>query len=109
MTMDHRTRAEQTDALLSALHVTGQVDGEVTSMIRSELKILRQVAEAADVFRSGANAAEAGRNLDFALDIWKGYRSALGDPICRSCGRTFSPAHDISATGPTSRHPFMPA
>lgn len=28
---------------------------------------------------------------------------------CRSCGQSFSPGHDVTAPGPTMRHPFMPA
>lgn len=30
-------------------------------------------------------------------------------PICRACGRPFSPTHDADAPGPTVRHLFMPA
>ena len=29
--------------------------------------------------------------------------------LCRSCGRPFSPTHDVDAPGPTSRHPFLVA
>lgn len=31
-----------------------------------------------------------------------------GERPCRSCGRPFSPDHDVSAPGPTVRHPYMP-
>jgi hypothetical protein len=37
---------------------------------------------------------------------------ALSDHLdpqpCRTCGRPFTPDHDVATPGPTSRHPFMP-
>jgi hypothetical protein len=57
-----------------------------------------------------AAPAETGEQLAARLTDRMRARDAAesGEAVCRSCGRPFSPTHDASAPGPTSRHIFKP-
>jgi hypothetical protein len=80
--MDQRTREEQTNALLSALKMADPRTAAAVDLVRQELVLLRDVAEAADSHWMAATAypqgsAERAKKWDrvcYALDAWKGYR-----------------------------------
>jgi hypothetical protein len=100
----HRVKIRKSDHVLWHIYCRcGWFHGQVTyaATLRDALKHLRRHSDAGSATPWDGTTGEAGVQVLMALAM-----SRAGK--CRMCGRPFSPSHDISAPGPTARHPFVP-